>query len=469
MKMMAVVLWCALIPLVAGSAQDAVPVVTLSQSLDAALANGDDAKILKANLAVSRAQHAENVSRNSFTLGGSAGAGYNYPAGDTKVLSSYQSALAVNDSSVQGAQLGVGVSGPLTSVQLSASPWIPPLLNTANPDTAGGVGVSVSQTLWNGYTGGPTQAAVDKSLLALQGRQLATDAGILNVVYRVKQAYFAMFDGQLALQATQQILERQTALLQQLTAVYNLKQLSDVDLKTAQINARSAQIDVQNARSSLRQSRVQLAILMGRDTARDFSVAQPDAQSLPAATVEEAIAQAFERRVDVRQVELSRKSNAVDLALARGQASPTVSISGGVNDILDYHGPTSAWYANVGVRVSMPILDAGAVQNLVDAALQQDQAFMLQEGQLRKSIAAAIQNDWENVQLANERVELARLTAENDDQIVEVYKIQRQAGTASTQDLLTASVNAANAHSAYVQAQSAAQLAVLQLLSDMGY
>jgi len=34
-------------------------------------------------------------------------------------------------------------------------------------------------------------------------------------------------------------------------------------------------------------------------------------------------------------------------------------------------------------------------------------------------------------------------------------------------DLLTASVNAANAQTAYVQAQSTAQLAVLQLLSDM--
>jgi hypothetical protein len=30
-------------------------------------------------------------------------------------------------------------------------------------------------------------------------------------------------------------------------------------------------------------------------------------------------------------------------------------------------------------------------------------------------------------------------------------------------------VNAASAHTAYVQAQSNAQLAVLQLLSDMGY
>jgi outer membrane protein TolC len=469
MKIGMLMLVCALLPLAAAAAQDSAPVITLSQSIDAAMAGGDDVKLLKATLAVGRAQHAQNVSRNSFTLGGSASAGYNIPAGDTKVLSAYQSVLAAGAAAAQGAQLGVGVNGPLTSVQLSASPWIPPLPNAVNQDTAASVGLSVSQTLWNGYAGGPAQAAVDKSLLALQGRELTTDSGLLTVVYRVKQAYFTMFAAQQNLKVTRQILERQNALLQQLTAVHDLKQASDVDLKTAQINARSAQIDVLNAERALRQARTQLAILMGRETGGEFSVAQPAEQPLPAATLQEATAQALDRRVDIRQVELSRQSNRVDLALARGQATPTVSLSGGVNDVLDYSGPTSAWYANLGVRVSMPILDAGAARNLVEAALQQDEALRVQGEQLRKSIAAAVQNDWENVQLANERVELARLSAENDDLLVEVYRIQVQNGTASTQDLLTASVNAAGAHTAYVQAQSNAQLAVLQLLSDMGY
>ena len=117
----------------------------------------------------------------------------------------------------------------------------------------------------------------------------------------------------------------------------------------------------------------------------------------------------------------------------------------------------------------MPILDAGAVKNLVDAAQKQDEIYTVQERQLRKNIAAVIQNDWEAVQIQNQRVEVARLTAENDDLLVEVYRIQNQNGTASTQDLLTASVNAASARTAYVQAQSNAQIAVLQLLSDMGY
>jgi len=227
-------------------------------------------------------------------------------------------------------------------------------------------------------------------------------------------------------------------------------------------------VDVENADHVLRIARIQLSILIGRPTEADFTVTQPDPQPVPAASMQEAIAQALSHRVDFQQLELSRKSNMVDLALAKGQATPTVSVNGGVSQFIDWNGQ-SAWLANAGVKVAMPILDAGAVKNLVDAAQKQDEIYLLQERQLQKSIAAAIQNDWEAVQIQNERVEVARLTAENDDLLVEVYRIQNQNGAASTQDLLTASVNAASARTAYVQAQSNAQLAALQLLSDMGY
>ena len=117
----------------------------------------------------------------------------------------------------------------------------------------------------------------------------------------------------------------------------------------------------------------------------------------------------------------------------------------------------------------MPVLDAGAAQNLVDASTRLDGVYAAQMNQLQKSIAADVQDAWETMELQKEKVELARETAENDDLLVDVYKIQSRNGTASTQDLLTASVNAASAHSAFVQAQASAQLAVLQLLNVMGY
>ncbi|HTZ53357.1 MAG TPA: TolC family protein, partial [Spirochaetia bacterium] len=327
-----------ILPAAAQQAADAsgpgqsAPVLTLPQSIDEALANGDDNRLLRANLELARSQHAENVSRNSWGLGGSAGAGYNLPGGDTGVLNAKQSSLSSITASTQGAQLGLSAASPLTSLSVTASPWAPPVLPLGTTvagsagDSYGFLGLNVSQTLWNGYPGGPTQATVDKSLLALQGRVISTSSGQLNVVYRVKQAYYALLTAQENAVVTRQILDKQNGLLAQITAVYKLKQASEVDLKTAQINARSAQVDVENADHGVRIARIQLALLMGRSPDSIFTVVQPEAQAIPASSLQEAISLALSHRVDFQQLELNRKSNQVDLALARGQATPTVSV-----------------------------------------------------------------------------------------------------------------------------------------------
>jgi len=464
-----------LVPLLQVVAQESLPVITLQQSLDAALANGDNYKILQGSLSVVRAQHAENVSRNSLSLAASLGAGYNELLYDSaSLLSSKSSSLGATTTSAQGGQVGLGVVGPLTSVSISANPFSPPYGNTAGipgaGDTTTGLGLTVSQMIWSGYPGGAAQATVDKSFLNLQGQELSTESGRLGLIYQVKQAYFAMFTAIQDLSSKRQVLDRQNALLDQIKAVYNLKQASEVDLKTAQINAHSAEIDVQTSEHTLRLSRIRLAIIMALPTDKDFTVAQPPDEQVPAATLEEAISVALSRRVDLKLIQLSRRSNAVDLAVARGLSSPTVSVGGGVDVVIDNTANNSyAGLANVGVKISMPVLDAGAAQNLADASVRLEGVYAAQMSQLQKSIAADVQDAWETVELEKEKVDLARQTAENDDLLVDVYKIQSRNGTASTQDLLTASVNAANAHSAAVQAQAAAQLAVLQLLNVMGY
>ncbi len=486
MKRFVMVLAVTCVPLTCVFPQESVPVVTLQQSIDAALANGDAYRILAGNLSVARAQHEENVSKNSMALSGSLGAGYNYglytnatDSTSISVLESKASSLESSSISAQGAAIGLGLASPLTSVSVSANPLSPPIGNLANLPSPGipgsgdwttGLGLNVTQVLWNGYPGGPTQATVNKSLLNLQGQEISTESGRLNLIYQVKQAYFAMFTAVQDLDSKKQILDRQNALLDQITAVYNLKQASSVDLKTAQINAHSAEIDVRTSDHTLRLARIRLAIIIARPTEAEFTVEQPPDEQVPAATLGEAISLALSRRVDVKLIELSRRSNAIDLALARGQATPTVSIGGGVDLFLDNsRNNIYAGLVNAGVKVAMPVLDAGAAQNLIDASTRLDGVYQVQATQLQKSIAADVQDAWETMELQKEKVELAQETAENDDLLVDVYKIQSRNGTASTQDLLTASVNAANAHSAYVQAQASAQLAVLQLLNVMGY
>jgi len=462
-----------LIPLFAAAAQTppsvpatgTAPVFTLQQSIDAALAGGDDNKILQGNLDVARAQHALNVSKNSLTLSGVAGAQQSWLLGNTALQANK---ILASTAASTGAQAGLTLAGPLTSV--SVTPSFIPANPPGSPDPFTLVSVNASQTLWNGYWGGPTRAAVDKSLLTLQGKEIGTEASRLGIVYTVKQAYYALLSAQGNLALKNKILDKQNTVLKQIKAVYDMKAASLADLKTAQLNARSAQVDVDSAAHDFRFARIALATLMGKNPDTEFTVADAEPPNVPVSSLAEAVTAGLSRRVELKQLGLSLKSSSVDLALARGQGQPTVSLTGGVNVLVDLGSSVSqAEAVNLGVKLSMPVLDAGSVENQVKSILSQNGVYTLQEAQLRKSITTAIQNAWEGVQLAGEKVDVARLSVEATDLQYQLVSAQRDAGAASNQDLLTASVNLANAQNSLASAESAAELAVLQLQNVMGY
>ena len=337
---LAVCLLAALVPISAASAQEPSPTLTLSQATEAALAQGADSRILVKNLDIGREQYRLSVSQNAFSLSGSVGENANYGFGDDTLLA--DNLLASGFS--QTPQAGLSLSAPQTTIGVSIIPYQPasalasefaPLLSifspgapVVTPGPTGSLNLSVSQVLWNGYPGGAAQAAVDKSLLGLRGRELSTQSGRLNIVSAVTQAYFVMLGSQRNLTVKKQIREQQTALLAQISALQALSQATNVDLRTAQINAQSADIDVQSAENDLRIARIRLAQLIGWQREKEFVVAEQDDPQVPAGTVEEAVAEALKKRTEIQQIELNRKAAAIDRAMIQGQTTPSVSVTG---------------------------------------------------------------------------------------------------------------------------------------------
>jgi len=176
MKRAVMILLAALALTLSVAAQNTGAVMTLQQVIDTALANGDDSKVLQGNLDVARAQHALNVSKNSFTLGGSAGLGQTQTFPDNSTLLPALKAATGASTTPLVPQAAVSLVGPLTSVSLSSTPYAPASPPTTQ-DATSLVSVTVSQTIWNGYWGGPTQATVDKSILARQGTELPAESG----------------------------------------------------------------------------------------------------------------------------------------------------------------------------------------------------------------------------------------------------------------------------------------------------
>jgi outer membrane protein len=454
------------------TAQDS-SAVTLPQCLDAALSQGTDSRILEENIVLSREQYALAVSQSSYSLSASVGENATYGYGDSNLLLASSIAAGFD----QSPQAAITLATPTTSVGLSTTPYTAasPLaaalgaFTHSTPGPSGSFGVSLSQVIWNGYPGGSARAALEKSLLTLRGRELSRVTGRQNITTAVTQAYFVALGARRDLEVRQQVLEQQNAVLAQTRALHTLQQATEIDLRTAEIDARSAEIEVQNSRSNLHIAGIRLAQLVGWPREKEIAVADMEDPQVPVARVDDAIAEALKRRTDVQQIELNRQSAAIDRALVQGQTTPSVSLTGGANMIVDWNQLTQAGQGSLGVTVGLPILDADAAAHKLEANRLQNEVFAAQESQLKSSIATDVEEAYNLVQIQLQRLEIARLTSEKLDLQFTLKRTAVQFGTATNQDLFDASVNAGNAKSGVIMAQRNAQLAVLQLRAAMGY
>jgi outer membrane protein TolC len=463
------------------------PSVRLEEILAEAAASGPDLKLVDQSLGAARLQRSLDLAKQGLAL--SASGGYALAealgadgvdsAGKTiqqsltskaEAAATGSSALATSLGLAQSAQGALALSTPLTKLSLSASHSLPPVTaGSSSVYPSSTVGLTATQTIWDGYPGGQFTAALEKSRLTLQGKELSAAQGRSAAVAKAKQAYVTMLAAQRDLGIKKQVLDKLSKLLEQLKAVFALQQASAIDLKTAEINARSAQIDETTAEKTLRLANERLALLMGRPAGDRFSVSEPPDPRLPAASIDEAIRVGLDKRVDLAQYGLSAASSRVDASLARAAAQPGLSVSGGAGLALAWTAqPMEEGALSLGAKVTLPLLDSGAAELQAKTAESQAALYDLQSEQLRKSLASDIRDYYETASLLFEKIDLARQSADLAEAQFELVKTQSQYGTATTQDMLAASVTAATAEVGYGSARNAYLLAVLNLETAMG-
>lgn len=96
-------------------------VLTLSQAVEGALAQGADSKVLAKNLEIGRQQYSLSVSQNSFALSGSVGENASYGFGDETLLGDN----LLSSGFSQTPQAGLTIAAPLTSIGVTIMPYQP--------------------------------------------------------------------------------------------------------------------------------------------------------------------------------------------------------------------------------------------------------------------------------------------------------------------------------------------------------
>jgi outer membrane protein TolC len=434
-------------------------VITLEQCLESAAHAGPDARLSQVNLTTTEAQLAQAKARNAVGLSATAGASHdsNLAAGATSPVSS---------TAADTFQAGVQLTGPLsTSLGVAGSQE---LTESSPPGRPFSVSLSVSTTPWDGYPGGKNRAAVQQAGLALQGQRITSEADLKSLAYDVKHAYYAMLATQRQLAVLEQTLSQHNQELERIQAQVEQGNATRIDLQQAQVNARAAELDLLAARDSLVTSRENLSALVGWPLERQYAVSEAPDLPTPSLDVAPAVARALAQRSEMRQFEFQRASGQIDLALAKSQGSPNVSLSGGytVSTDLSGSGDSSGWTA--GIQVSVPVVDSGQTAAQVRQASLQIQKLEIQRQQLAASIATQVRSAINTLRDLLARADLAARSLQLARDEYELAGIQYQTGAISTLDLLEASVTLTTAEVNLAKSRSDTQLGILALQAAVG-
>jgi outer membrane protein TolC len=439
-------------------ADDQVPVVTLDEVL-AAASGGPDARLGQATLSIEESKYAQVKAQSLFGLSGTAGASRDAESSSTT------GSLSSATTPIDNFQAGLQLTAPLsTKIGVSAGPQ---LQESRPEDIRGGVSLTASSTLWDGYPGGKGRADVQQAQIGLRAARLDDEANRKTIAYDVKQAYYSMLSTQRQLSVLQDTLAQRRQELARIQAQFDLGNATRIDLKQAQVNLRGAELNLSSAQTSLVILRERLSALVGWPLDREYGVAEVPDLPIPELDVTQAMKTALGQRADLRKYTLNKAAGQLNLTLKKSQVSPNISVNGSYkwNDLTASNYDT-VWSA--GLLVSVPILDSGLTGSQVRQARLELESLQIQEQKLESSIATEVKNAVYNLQNLLAAADLAAQSLDLAKDQYELAEIQHESGVLSTLDLLTASVTLTTAQVNLAKSRSDVQLGVLDLQKAMG-
>jgi outer membrane protein TolC len=440
------------------ASETALPTVRLADILNAARTQAPGAIAASEAYEAAVAQRALTRAKNSISLN-ETGSYYHGGAipGLTAAASGKTGVLGEN------VQAGLSLSGPLTSLSLSATQG---LEWGASPSYPFSLSLSASQTVFDGYPGGRFKAALSQAECALKIAMINRATSLRALSFQATQGYYLLLGAQFTLSAREANLDQAAQELSQVQALKSAKKASDLDLAQAEISLEQAKADLESAQADMINARAALSILIGWDPGKAYTVSGLELPEFPRVNPDEALRSALEKRPETQTLKLQIESAKISLALELSKKYPTVSLTAGSALSIS---STATGSFNLGASALFPsIYDAGAYQASVRQAKNVLAMYQTQLSLQEINIAAEIDKDLLAAQNSKKALLVAERTLSLAQRLYDFERQKRAAGLSTALNILTAQTNLANARAKREQARGAAILAILALRDAIG-
>jgi outer membrane protein len=255
---------------------------------------------------------------------------------------------------------------------------------------------------------GRTRSLVQSAALRARSQEQEVNYTKADILLRTDAAYLGVLRSRALRGVAQETVKARQDVADQVTALFQSKLRSSLDLSVANVNVADAKLLLSDAENNLRSSEAQLARQLALPGGPRFDLVDPTTPPAPASEPDSLIQSAMQSRPDLVQrrlnLEAERKFARAEELLAR----PSVGLTGAAGYVPAADAAIPGTYGALGVNVRIPVFNGGLFRARRFEAESRAAAAEKGVQDLELQIQRDVRTAWLSARNAFERLDLTQ-------------------------------------------------------------
>ncbi len=301
---------------------------------------------------------------------------------------------------------------------------------------------------------GRTSNLVATAALRAKAADMNAVATAAQIKLAVDQAFYNALQANAELRVAEQTVSARQVVSDQVTALFNNKLRSQLDVSFANANLSQAKLLLLDAQNNYQAALSVLSEILGSTAQQQLELIEPDSQlNPPPDTVAQLVDQAFSNRPEIAAQSYEYQASQRFQKAERDLLLPDIRVLGAVGGV-----PTGApqidnWYGAIGVNVNIPIFNGFLYPARSREAALRSQAEQERLRDLKDRIANDVRTSWLNTQTAFSRISVTQQFVDQTNLAVDLSQTRYQLGLASIVELSQAQLQQTEAQIQFAAAK----------------
>ena len=318
-------------------------------------------------------------------------------------------------------------------------------------------GVALSQLITDF---GRTNNLVATATLRAKAADMNAAATAAQVKLTVDQAFYNALQANAELRVAQQTVAARQLVSDQITALFNSKLKSQLDVSFANANLAQANLLLLDAQNNYQASLSMLSEILGFTTQQSYELVDTDEQVTPPLdAVAPLIDEAFGHRPEIAAQSYEYQASQRFQKAERDLLLPDIRVLGTVGGVPTGAPQVDNWWGAVGVNVNIPFFNGFLYPARAKEAALRSQAEQERLRELKNRVASDVRTSWLNTQTAYRRIAVTQQFVDQTAMAVDLSQTRYKLGLASIVELSQAELQQTEAQIQNAAAQYQYRLA----------